>query len=83
MLASIAEALFAVGLSIEHVHTSLHPLGDGAMMEFVSEIDCVATSYMDHEEVREVVFNLSKLKEMHNLNVCDVRVQRLRVTKDI
>ena len=78
LLASIAEALFAVGLSVEHVHTSLRPGRDGRL-DFVSEIDCVATSFMDQDEIREMVYNLSKLKETHNLEVCDVRVQRMSV----
>ena len=51
-------------------------------MDFVSEIDCVATSYMDQEEIREMVFHLGKLKELHDLDVCDVRVQRLMVQED-
>jgi sporulation-control protein spo0M len=81
MLASISEALFAQGLSVEHVHTSLRP-GAGGRLDFVSEIDCVMTSYMDHEEIREMVYNLSKLKELHHLDICDVRVQRLMVPVD-
>ena len=82
MLASISEFLWAENLSVEHVHTSLRPSnrGDGSM-DFVSEIDCVATSYMDQEEIREMVFHLGKLKELHDLDVCDVRVQRLMVQK--
>jgi len=51
-------------------------------MDFVSEIDCVATSYMDQQEIREMVFHLGKLKELHDLDVCDVRVQRLMVQED-
>lgn len=80
-MASISESLFAVGLSVEHVHTSLRP-GKGGRLDFVSEIDCVATAYMDQDEIREMVYNLGRLKELHDLDICDVRVQRLRVSED-
>ena len=81
LLASISESLFSLGLSVEHVHTSLRR-GKGGRLDFVSEIDCVATSYMDQEETREMVFNVGKLKQEHGLDICDIRVQRFRVQED-
>ena len=78
MLASISEAIFVGGLSIENVHTALrrNPLHHGRM-DFVCEIDCVAINYMDQAHLEEMVHNLSLLKVQHQLDVCDVRVQRL------
>ena len=81
LLADISESLFAQGLSVEHVHTSLRP-GKGGRLDFVSELDCVATSYMDRDEIREMVYNLGRLKELHQLEICDVRVQHLRTQED-
>lgn len=46
-------------------------------MDFVCEIDCVAINYMDQAHLEEMVHNLSLLKVQHQLDVCDVRVQRL------
>jgi len=66
---------------VEHVHTSLRP-GPGGRMDFVSELDCVGISYMDHDEIRAMVQSLGTLKELHNLDICDVRVQRLRIEGD-
>jgi len=34
---------------------------------------------MDQDEIREMVYNLGRLKELHDLDLCDVRVQRLSV----
>jgi len=75
MLASIAESLVAAGLSVENIHTSLQRR-KGGRIDFVCEADCVATSYMDHEDIQDMVHNLSLLKKRHNLDICDIRVQR-------
>lgn len=78
LLASISETIFDVGLSIENVHTALrrNPLHH-ERMDFVCEIDCVAINYMDQSHLEEMVHNLSLLKTQHQLDVCDIRVQRL------
>ncbi len=78
LLASISETILAVGLSIENVHTAVrrNPLHHGRT-DFVCEIDCVATNYMDQTHLEEMVHNLTLLKAQHQLDVCDVRVQRL------
>jgi hypothetical protein len=80
MLASISESIFAAGLSVENVHTALRR-GKNGRLDFVCEADCVATSYMDHEHIEEMVRNLSLLKQQHDLDICDIRVQRLRLNE--
>lgn len=77
MLASISESIFAAGLSIENVHTALRH-GLNGRLDFVCEIDCVAVQYMDQEHLEEMVQSLNHLKQQHNLDICDIRVQRLR-----
>jgi predicted amino acid-binding ACT domain protein len=77
LLASISESILAAGLSIENVHTALRR-GVNGRFDFVCEIDCVAVTYMDREHLEEMVSSLNLLKERHNLEVCDVRVQRLQ-----
>jgi predicted amino acid-binding ACT domain protein len=77
LLASISESILAVGLSIENVHTALRR-GVNGRFDFVCEIDCVAVTYMDQEHLEEMVSSLNLLKERHNLEICDVRVQRLQ-----
>jgi hypothetical protein len=76
LLASISESLFAAGLSVENVHTSLRR-GKNGRFDFVLEADCVATRYMDQEHIEAMVHNLSLLKEEHSLDICDIRVQRI------
>jgi hypothetical protein len=79
LLASISETICAVGLSIENVHTALRRNTlHNDRMDFVCEIDCVAINYMDQSHLKEMVHNLSVLKEQHQLDVCDIRVQRLQ-----
>ena len=78
LLASISESVLAAGLSLENVHTALRR-GKNGRLEFVCEADCVARIYMDQEHIEEMVRDLSMLKEEHNLDVCDIRVQRLKV----
>lgn len=75
MLASVAEAAHAAGLSVENVHTSLKRKGNA--VHFVLDMDCVTTQFMDHEEIRDMVHNLSLLKQRLDLDICDVRVQRM------
>jgi hypothetical protein len=77
LLASISESILAVGLSIENVHTALRR-GLNGRLEFVCEIDCVAVQYMDQDHLEEMVHSLNLLKQQHNLDTCDIRVQRLR-----
>ena len=44
--------------------------------DFVCEIDCVSINFIDQEQFDEMVHNLNLLKERHQLDVCDIRVQR-------
>jgi hypothetical protein len=82
LLASVAEAIVQAGLSVENVHTNLHR-GKNGRVEFWCEADCVATQYMDQSDIESMVHNLSQLKQLHNLDICDVRVQRLRVQEEL
>jgi hypothetical protein len=78
LLASISESVAKADLSIENVHTAVRRGATGGR-EFVCELDCVATSYMDHDEIQAMVHNLSALKQEHNLAVCDIRMQRVTI----
>jgi hypothetical protein len=80
MVASIAESLLAYDLSVEQVNTELRR-GKGGRLEFSCEADCVANSYMDHDHIEAMVRDLSHLKEKLDLDIVDVRVQRLKVEK--
>ena len=76
MLAIFSEALAERGLSIENITTDI-ALGKDGRREFHINADCVVTSYMDQDELYAVVSDLNHLKEKLNLDVVDVRVQRL------
>ena len=76
MLASVSEKLTDEGLSIENITTSLQK-GKGGRREFVVHADCVTTRYMTEDCVTEMAAKLGTLKETLDLDVVDVRVQRL------
>jgi hypothetical protein len=76
MLASISESLASKGLSIESIVTDV-VVGKGGRHEFVVNADCIATSYMDHDTLSAMVADLGSLKQQLDLDIVDVRVQRL------
>lgn len=78
LLASIAESIADVGLSVENVHSAIRRGPDGRL-DFVCEIDCVAPTYMDKEEIHAVLQILNAIKDQNDLDVCDIRIQRLPV----
>ena len=77
MLASIAESLVEAGLSVESVTTELQRHGSTDRSDFVVNADCVTTSYMDKEHIHGMVRDLESLKKTLELDVVDIRVQRL------
>jgi len=81
MLAAISETLQKAGLSIENVTTHVQRRGGhGDKIYFIVEGECVTTSYMNMDEIHEMTAKLSELKQQLNLEVCDIRVQRLKQT---
>ena len=82
MLASVAESLAAAGLSIESVTTELQRHGHSDRVDFVVDADCVTTKHMDQEHILGMVSDLESLKKQLELDVVDVRVQRLVPNRD-
>lgn len=78
MLAALSESLVDAGLQIEGVTTNLqrHRRKEGGV-DFVIEADCVTTDYMDREHLEKLTKDLESLKQSLELDVMDVRVQRL------
>lgn len=81
MLASISEKCLDTGLSIENVTTELQK-GAGGRREFVVHADCVASRYMDEDQVVQMAADLGTLKDTLGLDVVDVRVQRLEAERE-
>ena len=88
MLASVSETLLAKGLSIETVTTDLQlHMGGGTdrhrraprrrRRDFVIEADCVATKPLDDHHLQSLVEDLTHIKTELELDIVDVRVQRL------
>jgi ACT domain-containing protein len=76
MLAAISESLADKGLSIESIETDVQ-VGKNNGHNFIVNADCIATSYMDQDSVQAMVTDLGSLKEQLDLDIVDVRVQRL------
>jgi galactitol-specific phosphotransferase system IIB component len=82
MLASISESLADQGLSIENLVTDVQSSAKNKEgHDFVVHADCITSSYMDQESLQAMVTDLGHLKEALDLDVVDVRIQRL-VNKD-
>jgi hypothetical protein len=77
MLALIAETLTERDIKLEKVTTEIRRGKDG-QKNFVVEVDCTFSHYMDHEHVQQMVKELSALKPALELDILDVRVQRLK-----
>lgn len=76
MLAAISERLRDEGLGIESVTTEIQKGRDGRR-EFVVLADCVKTTHIDHDGLVKMSDSIGTLKSQLNLDVVDVRVQRL------
>ena len=78
MLAAISEALVQAGLSVESITTHLQrPNRKSEDVDFVIEAECVTARYMDKDQLGNLTKELESLKESLELNVVDIRVQRL------
>lgn len=82
MLASISESLTQAGLSIESITTELQRHGNADRVDFVVNADCITTSHMDQDEILAMVADLESLKSTLELDIVDIRVQRLVPTMD-
>lgn len=82
MLASIAESLAGAGLSIESITTELQRHGHSERVDFVVNADCVTAKHMDQEHILHMVSDLESLKETLELDIVDIRVQRLVPNRD-
>jgi glycine cleavage system regulatory protein len=78
MLAAVSEALYKRGLNIENITTDVVRRGKTNESDFIINADCTITSYMDAEELLALSRDLSHLKEELDLQVADIRVQRLQ-----
>lgn len=76
LLARLSSALATRGLSIENISTDV-TRGKDDRRDFNVSADCVVTSYLDQEQIQAMVDELTKLKEELDLDVMDIRVQRL------
>ena len=77
MLAAIAESLAEAGLSVESLTTELQRSTKAGGADFVINADCVTASYLDEDSMHKLVTNLERLKSDLELEVMDIRVQRL------
>lgn len=76
LLAKLSTAIAERGLSIENISTDV-VVGFNGRREFHVNADCALTSYMEKEELDAMVSDLSHLKESLQLDVVDIRAQRL------
>ena len=77
MLALISEKISGKGLAIESIDTDLRLSKDGRR-EFVVDADFISTVAIDHDHLKEIVDEMSALKEPLSLDVLDVRVHKLK-----
>jgi hypothetical protein len=83
MLAAISESLAEAGLSVEIVTTELQRHDrTGGGVDFVITSDCVTNAHMNKEEIEKLVEKLESLKTALELDIVDIRVQRLVANRD-
>lgn len=76
ILAKVAEQLATLGMSVENLTTELRQ-GKSGRRDFVVNADVITSQIMEEEELKEVINDIQKLKSTLNLDVLDVRVQRI------
>ena len=72
MLAVIAEKIAAKGMSIENVETKLRM--HNGHREFVVDVFVSSTKQSDRENVKQLVNEISQIKEELSLDTLDIRV---------
>jgi len=82
MLADIAKSLASAGLSVENISTDLQRRGKTGQIDFVVTADCVTTTHMEKQELDDMVHDLESLRTTLELDVVDIRVQRLLVSDE-
>jgi hypothetical protein len=72
MLAAIAEKIADKGMSIENVETQLRM--HGGHREFVVDVFVSSTKHSDGDNLKELVNDISQIKEDLNLDTLNIRV---------
>lgn len=77
MLASISESLADQGLSVESLVTDVQQSKHNDTPDFVVNVDCITSAHMDQDALKDMVADLGALKTTLDLDLVDVRVQRM------
>jgi len=76
ILAKVAEQVAGLGMSVENLTTELRR-GKCGRRDFVVNADVITCHVQEEEELKKVINDIQKLKAILNLDVLDVRVQRI------
>jgi len=76
MLAEVAEKLSGRGISVENLSTELRR-GPGGRRDFVINANVTCSGLYDQDELKTLFADMRKLKKKLNLDVLDIRAQKI------
>lgn len=77
IVAAISEVLAEQNIMVESLNTQLQRHVSTGTVCFHITADCVSTKHMSREQIDELVANMEAMKKSLDLDIMDIRVQRL------